>query len=557
MRPHEFIASHVTLSVFESGYLNAWLYMNTIHFKDTSMKYRESQKDKQLRKRFINDTAHALLRRIALKEGVLRGINSLNINFQYPITAIAGRNGAGKSTILALACCAYHNTKDGFKLPKRHNSYYTFSDFFIQHPDEVPPQGIVIEYDIAYDKWKKTAALPSGVGIGMQRRHKKKGGKWNDYDERVKKNVVFLGIERIVPHSERSQSRSYSKIFSDSAPKGWEDKVKEAVGFVLGRTYDKFRYVEYSKYSLPVVQIGSVIYSGFNMGAGENALFEIFSTIYSCGNGALLVMDEVELGLHAEAQRRFIERLKDVCLETHTQVICTTHSREIFDCLPYDARFFVENVHGKTRITEGISSEFAFAKLSALPGIEIELLVEDEVAKTILMSSLPASLRSRLAIHVIGSATALARQLAAIHIRGEEKPALAIFDGDQRAKESDNLEHAKNMCEKPKGDFVTWFGSHINYVPGDSWPEAWLVQRASDSAEALAPLLGCDLDSLKDILEYGLQAGKHNEFFEISKQLGMERDMCLQIVTMVVCNSFLHEFNPLIEHVAQVLQDAG
>lgn len=521
------------------------------------MKYRESQKDKQLRKRFANDNAHALLRRISLKEGILRGINELNIAFQYPITAIAGRNGAGKSTILALACCAYHNDKSGFKLPKRNKSYYTFSDFFVQHPEEVPPQGIVIEYDIAYDNWTKTPNMPDGIGVGKQRRHKSKGGKWNDYDERVEKNVVFLGIERIVPHSERSQSRSYSKVFSDSAPKGWEDKVKEAVGFVLGRTYDKFRYVEYSKYSLPVVQIGGVIYSGFNMGAGENALFEIFSTIYSCGNGALLVMDEVELGLHAEAQRRFIERLKDVCLETHTQVICTTHSREIFDCLPYDARFFVENVHGKTKITEGISSEFAFAKLSALPGIEIELLVEDEVAKTILMSCLPTSLRSRLAIYVIGSATALSRQLAAIHIRGEERPAVAIFDGDQRAKEGDNFEHAKNMCEKPKSDFAPWFGSHINYLPGDSWPEAWLVQRASDSVDALAPMLSCDLDTLKDILEDGLQAGKHNEFFEISKQLGMERDMCLQMVAMVACKSFANEFKPLINHVAKVLQDAG
>lgn len=521
------------------------------------MKYRESQRDKQLRKRFTNDNAHALLRRISLEEGCLRGINELDITFQYPITAIAGRNGAGKSTILALACCAYHNAKSGFKLPKRKNSYYTFSDFFVQHPEEVPPQGIVIGYHIAYDNWKETAELPAGIGIGMQLRHKKQGGKWNDYDDRVKKNVVFLGIERIVPHSERSQSRSYSKVFSNVAPKGWEDKVKEAVGFVLGRTYDKFRYVECSKYSLPVVQTGGVIYSGFNMGAGENALFEIFSTIYSCGNGALLVMDEVELGLHAEAQRRFIERLKDVCFDTHTQVICTTHSREIFDCLPYDARIFVEAVHGKTRISEAISSEFAFAKLSALPITEIELLAEDEVAKIILMACLPTSLRSRLAIHVIGSATALARQLAAIYVRGEQKPAVAIFDGDQQTKIGDNLEHAKNMCENPKDDFDLWFRSHINYLPGDSWPEAWLVQRATDFAETLAPMLSCDVDVLKDILEDGLQAGKHNEFFEISKQLGLGRDMCLQIVATVVCNSSANEFKPLISHISTVLKDAG
>lgn len=521
------------------------------------MKYRESQRDKQLRKRFGNDNAHRQLRQITLTEGVLRGLNELDISFQYPITAIAGRNGAGKSTILALACCAYHNSKTGFKLPKRNNTYYTFSDFFIQHSDEVPPDGIEIEYHIAHNSWKKTDSMPDGIGLGLQRRRKKKGGKWNDYDDRLKRNVVFLGIERIVPHSERSQSRSYSKAFTDAAPKGWEDRVKESVGFVLGRTYDKFRYVEYSKYSLPVVQVGKVIYSGFNMGAGENALFEIFSTIYSCGNGALLVMDEIELGLHAEAQRRFMERLKDVCFETHTQVICTTHSREIFDCLPYDARFFVENVQGKTKITEAISSDFAFSKLSSLPSAEIELLVEDEVAKTILMSCLPTALRSRLSIHVIGSATALARQLAAIHIKGEEKPTVAIFDGDQRMKGKDNLEHAKNMCENPKGDFDAWFGSHIDYLPGDSWPEAWLIQRAINSADSLAPVLGCDQDTLKEILENGLQAGKHNEFYAIAKQLGMEKLMCLQLIVLVVSKTYSPELLPLVTRVTQILHDAN
>jgi predicted ATPase len=521
------------------------------------MKYRESQKDKQLRKRFANDNAHTLLRRISLNEGGLRGINALDLKLEYPISAIAGRNGAGKSTILALACCAYHNSKTGFKLPKRKNSYYTFSDFFIQHGQEVPPEGIEIEYHIAHNKWKKSATLPDGIGVGIQRRKKNKGGKWNDYDDRVKRNVVFLGIERIVPHSERSQSRSYSRVFIDKPLKGWEDKVRDAVGFVLGRTYDKFRYLEHSKYSLPIVQVGDAIYSGFNMGAGENALFEIFSTIYSCGTGALLVMDEIELGLHAQAQRRFIERLKEVCYETHTQVICTTHSREIFDCLPYDARFFIESVNGKTKITDAISSEFAFSKMAAIAGTEIELLVEDEVAKTILFACLPSSLRSRLSVHVIGSATALARQLAALHVRGEVRPTIAIFDGDQRAKEGDNLDHAKNMCEKPKQEVEEWFASHINYLPGDAWPEAWLVQRGAECIEPLAAMLSCDADTLKDVLEYGLQAGKHNEFYEIAKHLGMERTMCLQVFAMTVCNSFEDEFKPLVDHVSKTLDDAG
>lgn len=521
------------------------------------MKYRESQKDKTLRQRFANHYTHALLRRIILVEGELRGINSLDIRFEFPITAIAGKNGAGKSTILALACCAYHNQKNGYKLPKRKTSYYTFSDFFFQHPEEVPPQGIQIQYWIAHNNWRKTEAYPNPVGIRYQRRWKSKGGKWNNYADRVRKNVVFLGIERIVPHSERSQSRSYSRVFKDAQPRGWEGKVKDAVSYVLGKPYEKFRYLEHSRYNLPIVQVGDTIYSGFNMGAGENALFEIFATMYSCGEGALLVMDEVELGLHAEAQRRFIDRLKDACLETHTQVICTTHSKEIFDCLPYDARFFVECVNGKTRITDSISSDFAFAKMAAIVGKELDIYVEDEVAKSLLQSALQATIRSRITITVIGSATALARQLAALYVRGEERPVLAVFDGDQKAKEKDNLTHAQKMAENVAEDFSDWFRAHIAYLPGDTWPEAWIVQKSSECVEALCNVTSADPDAMSDVLEYGLQAGKHNEFFEISKNLGLDRDTCLQLFTICVCKQFPEDTTAIANRIEEVLAQNG
>ncbi|WP_440534254.1 ATP-dependent nuclease [Variovorax sp. YR566] len=492
------------------------------------MKYRESAKDKKLRARFSEDLTRAALKQIVLTQGEFRGLNNLNIEFHYPITAIAGRNGAGKSTILALACCAFHNHDWGFKLPKRRNSYYTFSDFFVQNLAEASQKDTVIYYKIAHNNWKKSPTLPDGVGVGTQIRKKKKGGKWNDYDKRVNRTVVFLGIERIVPHSERSQSRSYSKVFKDGKPKGWEEKVKDIVGYILGKTYLGFRYLEHSKYTLPIVKTKDHIYSGFNMGAGENALFEIFSTIYSAGEGALLVMDEVELGLHADAQKKFIEKLKDVCLEMHTQIICTTHSREIFDCLPPDARFFVEVVGGKTKVMQGISSDFAFNKMGGSPEAELEIYLEDDVAKAILMAKLPSSVRVRSSFNVIGSATALARQLAAAYVRKEARPVLAVFDGDQISKAADNFAHAKNMAENPKPDFAEWFNARVCYLPGPTWPESWLLQKAGEVLPHLAATLGSEPEELAAAIEYAMQAGKHNEFFELSKHLGLSQELCLQ-----------------------------
>ncbi|KWB58021.1 hypothetical protein WL37_28830 [Burkholderia ubonensis] len=518
------------------------------------MKYRESQVDKELRQWFAKDMSKALLRRIALLRGSLRGINYLDVTFTYPITAFSGINGAGKSTILALACCAYHANRNGFKLPRRKNPYYTFSDFFIRHKEEAEPDGIEIGYSIAHNNWKKTDTLPNGEGVGHQIRKKNKGGKWNDYQARVRKTVVFLGIERIVPHSERSQSRSYSRVFADTAPKGWEDKVRDAVGFVLSKKYDDLRYLEHSRYRLPIVKIGDLVYSGFNMGAGENALFEIFSTIYSCGERALLVLDEIELGLHVKAQKLFMKKLKEVCNETGTQVICTTHSREIFECLPDDARYFVETIGGKTRITGGISPEFAFAKMGAPGGNELDIFVEDDVAKSILQSMLPASIRTRLTIRVIGSATAIARQLAAHYVREDDKPTLAIFDGDQRAKDADNFGHAKKMTENANPEFDAWYKERIGYLPGETWPEAWLVQKAIEAKVSTAGALAVELDAVTGVLEYALQAGKHNEFYEIAKNVGLDKQQCLERLAATVCAAFPDDFAPLLKLVTDQLR---
>lgn len=225
------------------------------------------------------------------------------IEIDYPICAISGKNGSGKSTILAISCCAFHSKNDSYKLPRRNHAHYTFSDFFIQHQNEKNKIQVKIYYEIAYNNWSKSPSVPTGIGIATQLREKTLNGKWNDYKKRVQKTVTFLGIDRIVPHAERSQSKSYARYFKSKNEKGWENKVKDIVGYILGKKYDEFKYLEHSKYTLPIVKVGDLTYSGFNMGAGENALFEIFSTLYSCGTGSLLVLDEIELGLHSEAQK--------------------------------------------------------------------------------------------------------------------------------------------------------------------------------------------------------------------------------------------------------------
>lgn len=518
------------------------------------MSYRESHLDRSLRKWFLNDYSKSLLRSITLREGNMRGLSGFRIDFEYPITAIAGKNGSGKSTILALSSCAYHNKSSGFRLPHRKQSYYTFADFFVQHAEDIPPEGIEIRYGIAHDKWRKTDSLPSGVGIGYQTRRKKRAGKWNDYASRTKRDVVFLGIERIVPHNEKSQSKSYSRSFAHSGDSGWEVKVKKAVGKILGKKYDDFKYVTHSKYRLPIVSVNGNKYSGFNMGAGENALFEVFSVMHSVSPGALVVIDEIELGLHSEAQKKFIHELKTLCKDRSIQIICTTHSREIFSQLPDDARVFIESINAKSFITPAISPEYAFSKLSAENSHELNILVEDKVAKSILLCVLPSSIRSRVSLEVIGSASVLSRQLAANYNREVNNPFLIIFDGDQRDKEKQNLDHAFSMSESDnKEHFKAWALENMAYLPGQTWPESWLAQKCTESIEELSKLVCVDQDELKDVIERGLEAGKHNEFNEIGLLIGLDEADALNRFCINIAQQHPDEFLHLVSLVEGIL----
>lgn len=176
------------------------------------MKYNYSKLDEKNLKWFANDMSKATLTEIDIRKGNLRGLHNFHLTFEYPLSVIAGKNGSGKSTVLALAACAFHNNKKGFSLPERKTTYYTFSDFFIQTSEEIPPEGVEIWYRFRHNNWRKTKSNPAGAGNLFQRREKKKSGKWTNYSSRIPRNVVFLGIQRVVPHSEKSVYRSYHTL---------------------------------------------------------------------------------------------------------------------------------------------------------------------------------------------------------------------------------------------------------------------------------------------------------------------------------------------------------
>jgi predicted ATPase len=522
------------------------------------LSYRKSSIDKKNADWFKKDHSKATLASIALTKGSIRGISACKLDFEYPISAIAGTNGSGKSTLLAMAACAFHNNTKGYTPPLRTQTYYTFKDFFIQSDDETPVQGVEIRYGIRHNAWRGK----NKERLGFQVRTKRKGGRWNDYNTRVKRNVIYFGVQRVVPHFERSVHKSYRSRFKPgNLPEETKQKIAKIAGRIIGKPYSSFDSYEHGKYSLPRVTSSGISYSGFNMGAGESAVFEILTALFQAGPGSLVVVDEIELGLHEKAQIRLIEQLKKLCLELSCQIICSTHSHAVLSGLPPEARFFIENVGSSTLVTNGISADFACGKMGKPNAEELDIFVEDGNAATMVEQMLQLSVRKRCKIHAIGSHTAVLRQLTSRYLEKVDN-SICILDGDQ----SGNFEKATKKVvdgseastEEAKKKVSDWAKLRILFLPGETWPEKWLLETSINALQddllgdpsGTAKMWGLTGDGeLLSILQEASLADKHNEFFELAERVQLDVDRVREDVCRLALAMAPSEFSELISSV--------
>lgn len=519
------------------------------------MSYRKSHVDKSNLNWFKKDNSRATLASIELVTGSVRGIGIFSAVFDYPISAFAGSNGSGKSTMLALAACAFHNSKAGYKAPLQKQTYYTFGDFFVQSDDETPIQGVKIRYGIRHNNWR----AKSPEGLNFQERKKRKGGRWNDYHTRVPRNVIYFGVQRVVPHFERSVSKSYRSQFKPgNLSEETRQKIAKIAGRIIGKTYDDFDSFHHSKYSLPKVHSSGISYSGFNMGAGESAVFEILTALFQAGAGTLVIVDEIELGLHEKAQLMLIEQLKELCNELKCQIICSTHSHAILNSLPPEARFFIEGNGKSTILTKGISANFACGKMGKADAHELDIFVEDENAATIIRQILPLAARKRCKIKPIGSHGAVMRQLASRSLEGVGN-CICILDGDQSGDVAGAIKKVVDWTEastqEQKDEAGAWTKDRLYFLPGDTWPEKWLLDKAieflefdlnGDPSHTAATWGVADDNLVLKFLKDARQADKHDEFFELSKIVELDVERVREDVCRLVSKAAPNHFEALV-----------
>jgi len=517
------------------------------------MLYNESQIDREITKLFNNNKNVNTLLKISVINGKIRGISPVEIEFKYPITAIVGENGSGKSTILALVSCAFHNNtkfcpQNRVRMnTKKPRFYYTYGDFFTFSKDEIGISGVEIRSDYL-----------SRDGIKQDTRKKKRSGKWNDYNRRPKRAVSYLGINRILPPSESSPHRHYCRNFT-SANLNMDQlqQLRESMSSVLGRNYSDIELMKYKSYHLFEAKRNNLTYTGFNMGAGENAVLGLILEILSAGEGALIVVDEIELGLHTQAQIRLIEELKKLCQKYKCQIICSTHSKEILQQLPPSARVFLKRSDDHdTEIIPNISAEYAFGKLSGENSHEVNVFVEDEFGKSFLEGLLSMDIRNRIEITPIGSDQVVLRHMAD-HYREGKDAFISFLDGDKRSEKSEAIKKLSILleCRYRKGfdneKFNAFMDKRLHYLPEEKWPERVVIDgvlRAKDFRELESDWDINSTNDIKRILESALTAGKHKEFYEMAKSVSLSKDR--------VVSDLMKFYKKLYPHVKTEIENA-
>lgn len=361
-----------------------------------------------------------------------RGITSLELEPQYPVLALSGFNGSGKSTVGQLMACAY-------KRPSTARDYRRFyvKDFFpLSILDPAPftsDARTVFQYE--------TSAPGTRQDVTVSRAKQE----WSGYKRQPERYCHYVGFTLYIPKVERRDLSIYNaERLELRQTRDMTVEGRRWVAGILNQPYEAmlFQSVGHGRREAELAMASRFggFYSENHMGFGEGRVLYMVSLMESAPEQSLFVLEEPETSLHEEAQFRFARYVIDVCNRRHHQVVLSTHSSAILEALPRQARVLLSRDKDGVFAREGESSTRARAILSGGHKRALTVAVEDEFAQVLLenlVRSVDVSMLKTLKIVPYGSKQDVAAAVRVLKKAGHK--AIAVRDGDTGANPQDGL----------------------------------------------------------------------------------------------------------------------
>lgn len=319
-----------------------------------------------------------------------RHIDNLEVNFKHPISIISGTNRSGKSTLLMALACSHlnfqkRNVQNGQFERHTWSSLMQFTEHDAQNRDWT--------YYISY-RW--------GVRLETKRGQRKAlTKKWNGIGKKESqfrnRQVVYIDLDRVMP------ARNFSKTLFNKARRATTsvistsnvNRIEKYLSFILEENFnihklanhidkDIFRYNNTNEYS------------SYNAATGEEVLLKIIIDAVDADTNSLILIDEIEIGLHPKIQRKLMEVLYHISRTDKKQFIITSHSPSILSSVPDTARVFIQkHTNGSFRALSDISVNSCLSKMDSKAYPLFDLYCEDTEAKKIVAKAISTIQRNQ------------------------------------------------------------------------------------------------------------------------------------------------------------------